>query len=145
MCKYVVLFALACTSAALAAQTAPPSQDDFSADTNSAKPLTLTGCIAKTDDQLKLVDAKNGTYHLSGSSLRRYLGKRVQVTGFRTGGLGTIGGLLPSPNVAAQAGAIDPAWAAVAAMPGGPSHGTNPAPVVEFRVKTVQTLKEVCP
>jgi hypothetical protein len=146
MRKYLVLFVLACTATAFAAQTAPPSKDKAAADPNATKALTLTGCVkGETEDQLTLADPKSGTYHLSGTGLRRYVGKRVQATGIRIGGLSIVGGLSPSPNVAAQAGAIDPARAAVAAMPGGASHGIGPEPVLEFRVSKLQALKGVCP
>ena len=36
-----------------------------------------------------------------------------------------VGGLYPNANVAGQAGAIDPAKAAVATMPGGTASGTG--------------------
>lgn len=147
MRKYLVLFVLACTATAFAAQTASPLKDKTSADPNATKALTLTGCIVKggAEDQLTLADPKNGTYRLSGTGLRRYLGKRVQATGIRIGGLHIVGGLTPSPNVAAQAGDIDPARAAIAAMPGGASHGTGPEPVLEFQVTKLQALKGGCP
>jgi hypothetical protein len=137
MTKGLALFVLACTATTFARQTA----------SGVPKALVLTGCIDKTDttNQLRLADRQNGTYRLSGTDLRRYLGKRVQVTGFQVGGLDIVGGLLPSPTVAGQAGAIDPARAAVAAMPGGAAHGTGPEPVLEFQVKKVRTLQGVCP
>jgi hypothetical protein len=36
-----------------------------------------------------------------------------------------VGGLWPSPNVAGQAGAIDPGKAAIAALPGGTTTGVG--------------------
>jgi hypothetical protein len=146
MHKYLVLFVLACTATAFAAQIAPPSKDKASADPNATKALTLTGCVVngEAEDPLTLADPKNGTYHLSGTDLRRDVGTFVQMTGLRIGGLRIVGGLSPSPNVAAQAGAIDPAPAAVAAMPGA-SHGIGPDPVLEFQTKQVQALRGRCP
>ena len=61
-----------------------------------------------------------------------YVGRHVRI----------VGGLYPSANVAAQAGAIDPARAAVAALPGSPATGTAP---VEVRVQRVQRLSGSCP
>jgi hypothetical protein len=146
MCKYLVLFVLACTATAFAAQIAPPLKDRASADPSATKALTLTGWVVngEAEDPLTLADPKNGTYHLCGTDLRRDVGTRVQVTGLRIGGLRIVGGLSPSPNVAAQVGAVDPAWAAVAAMPGA-SHGIGPDPVLEFQTKLVQALKGGCP
>src|SRR5207244_954779 len=109
-------FILVLTFPAFASQTAPPSTDTPKADPKGieAKALTLTGCIAAAegDDRMRLADRENGAYRLNGSNLRRYLGKRVQVTGFRIGRVDVVGGLVPSPNAAAQAGALDPAQAA---------------------------------
>jgi hypothetical protein len=97
------------------------------------------------DDHLHIADQKNGTFHLDGNDLRQYLGKRVQVTGFRLGKLDVVGGLTPSPNVAGQAGAIDPSRAATAAIPGGAARTTEGTPVVEFQVRKIQTVKGTCP
>jgi hypothetical protein len=54
------------------------------------------------------------------------------------------GGLLPSPNVAAQAGAIDPGQAAVASQPGGTASGTGSVDVPLFRVDRVRALGGSC-
>jgi hypothetical protein len=142
-----LLFVLACAATAFAAQTFPPSKDKTATAPHVAKALTLIGCVVKgeAEDPLTLADPKNGAYHLSGTDLRPYLGSRVPVTGIRIGGLHLVGGLSPSPNVAAQAGAIDSARAAVAAMPGGASHGIGPEPMLEFQVKEAQALRGVCP
>jgi hypothetical protein len=106
--------------------SSPASKDKASADPNVIKVLTLTGCVkGESKDQLTLADSKNGTYHLSGTDLRRRGGRRVQVTGIWIGGLHIVGGLSPSP--------------------GGASHGTGPEPVLEFQVKKGQALKVVCP
>jgi hypothetical protein len=51
------------------------------------------------------------------------------------------GGLLPSPNVAAQAGAIDPSQAANASSGG---NGVGSGELPEFRVKTVRQLGGAC-
>jgi hypothetical protein len=148
MRTHFVLFMLAATLPVFADQQAPPSKGPSTTkDSLETKALTLTGCIAAAegDDQLRLADRENGTYRLNGSNLRRYLGKRVQVSGFRLGGLNVAGGLVPSPNAAAQAGALDPAQAATAALPGGVAQTTQGTPVVEFQVKKVQPVKGSCP
>ena len=107
----------------------------------SAKPLTLSGCVqpGDTEEQTVLVDvpsgANNGTkYLLNGTEVKRWIGKRVSV----------IGGLVPSANVAAQAGAIDPTQAAIAAQPSGGTRGTGTV-VLEFHVRKVVPLKGDCP
>lgn len=93
----------------------------------------MTGCVARdyTDSKnanaYTFVNSTDGSrYRLSGRSLSKYSGMSVQVVGvIDTKKLKVSGGLWPSPNVAAQAGAIDPAQAAVAALPGGPSTGVG--------------------
>ena len=61
-------------------------------------------------------------------------GKRVA---FRTG-------LWPSPNTAAQAGGMDPARAAVAALPGGASDTAGPLTLPEFRVIQLRSIEGGC-
>src|SRR4051812_31106006 len=95
-------------------------------------PVTLNGCVARD-----YTDAKNGStytflsedggrYRLSGKSVSKYSGMAVLVTGrIDNKKVKFVGGLYPSPNIAAQAGAIDPGVAAVAAMPGGSATGVG--------------------
>lgn len=135
----------------IGAQTAPPPQKQAAQSTakkeQAPRTLTLTGCVEKggTPNQLTLLDPVNGRYEVSGSDIKKYLGRRVQVAGtpgstrFRV-----KGGLWPTPNVAAQAGAIDPATAAVAAQPGGPSSGTGEVDLPTFKVKSIRTLDQRC-
>jgi len=54
------------------------------------------------------------------------------------------GGLFPSPNPAAQAGAVDPAKAAVANMPGGANSGTGSVQLPAFRVTRVRPVSGSC-
>jgi hypothetical protein len=108
-------------------------------------PLTLIGCVTEDaqNRQFTLADeGKSGQYALTGTDMRGYVGKRVQVKSDSPNKLHIVGGLWPTPNVAAQAGAIDPAQAAVAALPGGGSDGANP--FLEFHVTSVRTLKGRC-
>jgi len=143
----VAALAFACAAATLAAQT---SQTQPSAK-KPPKSITLTGCVAADDtapDQpLTLTESKKGTtYRLTGVDLRAYVGQEVKVWGGITVKGVHIGtGLAPSANVAAQAGAMDPAQAAMATAPGGAAMGTGTVTLPEFRVNTVKTLKNPCP
>jgi hypothetical protein len=119
-------------------QKAPPSK---------SRTVTLTGCVERgaTPTQYTIEDEYNGKFEVSGSDIKKYLGQRVQVAGtpgstrFRV-----KGGLWPTPNVAAQAGAIDPARAAIAAQPGGGARGTGDIDLPTFKVRAVRTLDGAC-
>jgi hypothetical protein len=52
--------------------------------------------------------------------------------------------LWPSPNVAGQAGAIDPAQASIARQPGGAASGTGGIELPEFRVVSVRGIDGSC-
>jgi hypothetical protein len=111
------------------------------------KTITLSGCVERaetTPTQYTLVDAEEGTtYRLTGTDVRDYVGKKVQIMGAPpTGRLKVAGGLWPSPNVAAQAGAMDPARAATAAAGGSAGPGTVSLP--EFKVKSVRPVSGSC-
>jgi len=118
-------------AALLLAQSQPAGKTDPKPDPNA--PLTMNGCVTRdyTDSRnanaYTFINSIDGTrYHLKGSSLTKYSGMSVQVVGVvDTRKVKVVGGLYPSPNVAAQAGAIDPAKAGVAALPGGPTRGTG--------------------
>lgn len=117
------------------------------ADQQAAKVLTLSGCVDRgvTPNQYTLADDLKGKYEVSGSDIKRYLGARVQVTGSPgSTRLRVKGGLWPTPNVAAQAGSIDPAKAAIAAQPGGGSLGTGEVALPTFKVKSVRALDGGC-
>ena len=53
-------------------------------------------------------------------------------------------GLWPSPNVAAQAGALDPAKAAVANLPGGAADAVGVNPLPEFKVIRLRGVEGAC-
>ena len=111
------------------------------------RPITLTGCVEKgnTPSQYIITDVDNGKYEVSGSNIDRYVGRRVQVAGSAGSTRFRVkGGLWPNPNVAAQAGDIDPARAAVAAQPGGPYSGTGEVALPAFKVKSVRTMSGAC-
>ena len=117
---------------------------------NANKPVTLTGCVSRTEvaqGQFALSDTDSGgRYRLSGTKMKKFAGKRVQIVGapVSAGRLTIKGGLYPSPNVAAQAGAIDPVKAAIAAMPGGTNSGTGDPQLPEFKVARVQAVGGSC-
>jgi hypothetical protein len=110
------------------AQTAAPAKKS-----EPNAPLTMNGCVTRdyTDSRnasaYTFVDSLDGgRYHLKGKSLSKYSGMSVEVVGvIDTKKLKVVGGLYPSPNIAGQAGAIDPGKAAVAAMPGGAASGVG--------------------
>ena len=126
--------------------TSPPP----AATTKGTSPmLTLSGCVSRdvaTPGAFTFADADTGAkYRVSGVSLRRYNGQRVEIVGQPDDRRVTVrGGLFPSPNLAAQAGAIDPAKAAIANMPGGANSGTGSLQLPAFRVTRVRSLSGSC-
>lgn len=136
--------------AAMLASGALAQEGAGSAATSGAKePIVMTGCVSTdaSTRELTFTDAKDGTkYKLTGTKADKYAGQRVQIVGaFETRRLRIVGGLSPSPNVAAQAGDIDPARAAVAAAPGGGATGTGSPRLPEFRVSKVSAVAGECP
>jgi hypothetical protein len=112
------------------------------------KTLSLSGCVIRnenTPDRFTLEDPAEGKYRLTGINLRDYIGQRVTVAGaiVETKRLTIKGGLVPNANVAAQAGAMDPARAAVASAGGVAGPGTVELP--EFKVKSVRPVSGSCP
>jgi hypothetical protein len=136
---FVLALALTCTSALTAQQKKSKA---------AAKTVSLSGCIAtseKSPEQYTLADANAGTFRLTGVNLKEYLGRPVQIAGaiVETKRLTIKGGLTPNPNAAAQAGAMDPARAAVASAGGSAGPGTVDLP--EFKVKSVRPGSGTCP
>jgi hypothetical protein len=111
------------------------------------KPSTVAhdGCIvaSPTMKNAFTLDDEGQTYVLKGLDMHDLVGKRVQVIGAAAKRLRIVGGLYPSPNVAAQAGGMDPTKAAMAAQSGPTSQSARPA--VEFNVKSVRVLSGTCP
>ena len=116
---------LVSTAATLSAQTGqtirPPS-----AKVAASHPLVFTGFTVGDPRYVTsplFTDVVDGTRHrLSDWYLTKassFLSVRAQSI-VDTPRLKVAGGLTPSPNIAAQAGAIDPGQAAVAALSGGP-------------------------
>jgi uncharacterized protein DUF5818 len=138
---FAIALTLACTFPLAAQEKKLPAKP-------AEKTISLSGCVVrndKTPDQFTLEDASEGKYRLSGIKLQDFVGKRVQVGGAVIGSKRLVvkGGLLPNPNVAAQAGAMDPARAAVAASGGSAGPGTVELP--EFKVRSVRPVTGGCP
>ena len=123
---------LATTSGAQSSQASSPSTQTVTPE-KPDKPMILVGCVAADQanaDQVTFADEKAGvTYRLNGTNLHTYTGRRVRI----------VGGLYPSANVAAQAGAIDPTKAAIAA-----TSETGTVQLPEVRVKQVRQLRGSC-
>jgi hypothetical protein len=140
---------LSSVAPAIAAQS-PATAAAQSSKKDTPKSLTLTGCVtpdAANAGHFTLADFTTGTptYRLAGTDLRRYLGKRVELVGATTQPkLRIVGGLTPSPNAAAQAGAMDPADAARANL--GAEGNVRPGNIVvpELKVKTIKTVAGSC-
>lgn len=134
--------ALACSASLVAAQTKttpPPTPAD--------KTITLTGCVVRGEtghDEYTLADGKEGAYRLTGMKFRDYIGQRVRVAGaVNSKKLRIKGGLVPSANVAAQAGSMDPVQAAMASAGG--AAGPGNVELSEFRVKAIRPVAGGCP
>ena len=131
-----------------ASLAAPLAAQDKKSPKTANKTISLSGCVVRgenTPDQFTLEDAAAGKYRLTGVKLRDYIGQRVQIAGgvVETKRLTIKGGLLPNPNVAAQAGAMDPSRAAVASAGGAAGPGTVDLP--EFKVRSVRPVSGGCP
>ena len=144
------VLSLLATVLAIQTGATPTSPAKTSPSPGANKPVTLTGCVSRTEvaqGQFALSDTDSGDrYRLSGTKMKKFAGKRVQIVGapVSAGRLTIKGGLYPSPNVAAQAGAIDPVKAAIAAMPGGTNSGTGDPQLPEFKVARVQAVGGSC-
>jgi hypothetical protein len=114
-------------------------------DKKPAKPpktITLSGCVERDPtgpDRFTITDTNDGNkYRVTGKDFREFLDRPVQLDGgVVVKGLKISGGLKPTANVAAQAGAIDPSRAMVQAATTESGTGT-PVDVQEFRVKAIR-------
>jgi hypothetical protein len=124
------------------AQTPPSSSSP------SRSSVELVGCVSEdpgASGGFTFDESSGGRYRLTGKSVRKYAGRMVRVVGGPQGKrLSIRGGLWPSPNVAAQAGAIDPAEASIARQPGGAASGTGGFGLPEFRVASVRGVEGSC-
>lgn len=145
MSGYFISSALA-TMVALQSGSAPAPATTGGKD---PKEIRLNGCIARDriiPGQFTFLDNDGGgKYRLTGKGLKNFVGRRVEIVGGPPGKRITFRtGLLPSPNVAAQAGALDPAQAAIANLPGGAADANASAPLPEFRVIRLRNLEGAC-
>ena len=117
--------------------------------TPPVEPLKLVGCVSTKADRgnFTFTDAAEGNqrYRLTGKDIGKYAGKRVEVTEEAAPKKFQIkGGLYPSPNVAGQAGALDPVQAGIATQRGsGETSGTT-ADLPEFRAARVRAVTGAC-
>jgi hypothetical protein len=120
----------------LAAQSGGPAPSPAATQVTK-KPITLIGCIqpdAAKPEWFTVSDTKTGvSYRLTGPSVKAYVGRNVRI----------VGGLVPSPNIAAQAGAIDQTKTATA-YEGANPQGTGKIESVEVNVAHVQALTGSC-
>jgi hypothetical protein len=109
-------------------------------------PITLAGCVSSKPASGNFTfTAKDGTkYRLTGKNIKKYAGQEVEIVSGEGKKLTVKGGLLPSPNVAAQAGAIDPGQAAIASQTAGTATGTGGSDLPEFSVNRVRGLGGSC-
>jgi hypothetical protein len=145
--SFLTAFVLAGATATLLASPAGAQQAP-STKPNPNAPLTMSGCVVRdvtTPRQFTFTDSSNGLkYRLSGRDVSKFADKPLQIVGVvDTRRLKIVGGLTPSPNVAAQAGAIDPGKAAVAAIGGGTT-GSGTVELPTFKVARVSAALGEC-
>ena len=142
-----LLSTFAVTMFAMQAAAAPPPSASPPKDTKTA--LTLSGCVSRdraAPGSFTFAETGTGTkYRLGGVGMRKFVGQRVEIVGAPVGRRLTVRfGLVPSPNVAAQRGSLDPVRAAIASQPGGSDSGTGTVELPEFRVTKVRALAGSC-
>jgi hypothetical protein len=127
------------------AASVPLAAQTKSKKTPAPKIITLTGCVTPGTSPSELtIEDKTGSYRLTGMSVRDFLGQNVELGGsvYESKKLVIKGGLLPSPNTAAQAGAIDQTQ--IANETHGGSAPTGDVQLPEFRVKSIRPLGTGC-
>jgi hypothetical protein len=146
MLKPSAIAFVSCLVLASAALAQTSSSSSSSVDTRS--PVELVGCVSEapgSSGSFTFSESTGSKYRLTGKSVRKYAGRMVSlVSGPRGKGLSIRGGLWPSPNAAAQAGAMDPAQASIARQPGGGGAGTGGLDLPELRVVSVRGIDGSC-
>jgi hypothetical protein len=115
--------------------------------TQPVEPLKLTGCVSAKPDRgdYTFTETDGGNrYRLTGKDIKKYAGQRVEVEQERPKRFQIKGGLYPSPNVAAQAGALDPVEAGIATQPGSPATAGSGNPLPEFRAGRLRAVTGAC-
>jgi hypothetical protein len=148
MQHHLLVFILAGATVTLAAQADPQNNAAPAAKKDADKEMTMQGCVTRdtgSTQQYTFVDSTDGSkYHVSGRNVNKFLGQPVQVVGIiDTRRLHVVGGLKPSPNVAGQAGAIDPGKAHVAELGGGTT-GSGTGELPTFKVTRVSAAPGEC-
>jgi hypothetical protein len=111
------------------------------------EPLTLTGCVSPKPDggSYTFTDGDGGNqYRLTGKDIRKYAGQKVEVVAEKRKRFEVKGGLYPSPNVAGQAGALDPVESAIATQRGSGVKSGSAADLPEFRAGQVRAVTGAC-
>lgn len=125
--------------------SAPLAAQSKAKKASPSKTVTISGCVAERPGTNDLtVEDTGGSYRLTGVSLRDFVGQQVQMSGsvYESKKLVIKGGLRPSPNTAAQAGAIDQTQVANETVGG--SAPTGDVQLPEFRVKSIRPLGTGC-
>jgi hypothetical protein len=100
---------------------------------------------AKNGSTYTFLGDEGGRYRLNGKGVSQYSGMAVLVTGkIDNKKVKFVGGLYPSPNIAAQQGSLDPGVAAVAAMPGGSATGVGNVQIPILNVTQLSLGKGEC-
>jgi hypothetical protein len=140
-------FAVAATSVAAAQQPPAAAAKAGKGSSKSSNLVALVGCVSPNPNQpggFMLSEADQPSqYKLTGSSVRDYAGKRVEIMGEAPKRLRVVGGLYPTPNAAAQGGRDPVKDAMAAATPANTPGGSAALP--EFKVKSVQVVAGACP
>jgi hypothetical protein len=111
------------------------------------EPLKLTGCLStqlNPTGDYTFTSEQGVQYRLTGKDSRKYAGKKIEITQADIKGLRIKGGLYPTPNIAAQAGAIDPVQAGIATQPGGGAVGVGTNLPPEFHASRVRAVEGSC-
>ena len=137
------------TATLLAGAPGPQSPAPANTKPDPNKPVTMNGCIVRdltSTSQYMFTDNTDGSrYRLSGRDVSKFMGQPLQIVGVvDTKRLKVVGGLTPSPNIAGQAGAIDPGKAAVAGLGGGTTGSGSPE-LPTFKVARVSASQGECP
>jgi len=139
--RYVLFTLITLTSVAAASAQQEPAK----AQPPTKKPttITMTGCVQKSEAPGGgyTLTEDTAVYRLTGVDVRDYVGRRVEIVGGAPRKLTITGGLLPTPNVAGQAGSMDPARAATIGADAAMKNGTG-AP--EFRVRAIKPITGSC-
>jgi len=110
--------------------------------------VELVGCVSDdpgTSGSFTFDESGGSRYRLTGKSVRKYAGRKVLlIGGTQRERLSIRTGLWPSPNLAGQASAIDPAQASIARQPGGPASGAAGMDLPELRVISVRGIEGSC-